>query len=121
VCALSRAALEVVLPKFACGFIASRITASPCDGVSRVVLALRTWGSQEARMKTFVARFIRPSGGVGVIHIMASSSMSAMLSAMRQVSDATGMSVRPVRHAALLVQYPVNASERTEPPRGVER
>jgi hypothetical protein len=65
-------------------------------------------------MKTFVARFIRPSGGVGVIHIMASSAMGAMLSTMKQVSDATGVSVRPIRHAALLVQYPTSATPDAE-------
>jgi hypothetical protein len=69
-------------------------------------------------MKTFVARFVRPSGGVGVIHIMASSSMAAMLGAVKQVSDATGMSVRPSRHAALLAQYPSASTSRPEPFKG---
>jgi hypothetical protein len=62
-------------------------------------------------MKTFVARFVRPSGLVGVIHIMASSSVCAMLHAMTQVSGATDM--RPSRRAALLAQYPARALDGT--------
>jgi hypothetical protein len=57
-------------------------------------------------MKTFVARFVRKSGAVGVVHIMASSSVCAMLDAVHRVGDVTGLSVRPHRRAALLVPYP---------------
>jgi hypothetical protein len=54
-------------------------------------------------MKTFVARFVRPSGVEGVIHVMASNSVCAMLETMRQVDGASGLLVRPHRRAALLV------------------
>jgi hypothetical protein len=78
-----------------------------------VNLASRPFEMQETAMKTFVARFVRPSGLVGVIHIMASSSVCAMLHAMTQVSGATDMSVRPSRRAALLAQYPARALDGT--------
>jgi hypothetical protein len=57
-------------------------------------------------MKTFVARFVRPSGAIGVIHIMASSSVCAMLEVMNKERDATGLNVQPCRLAALLTNYP---------------
>jgi hypothetical protein len=54
-------------------------------------------------MKTFVARFVRPSGVEGVIHVMASNAVCAMLEAVRHVDGASGLLVRPHRRAALLV------------------
>jgi hypothetical protein len=72
-------------------------------------------------MKTFVARFVRPSGLAGVIHIMASSSVCAMLHAMTQVAGATDMSVRPCRRAALLTQYPARALDGTPSGRAAAR
>jgi hypothetical protein len=61
-------------------------------------------------MKTFVARFVRPSGAIGVIHIMASSSVCAMLEVMNKEKDATGLNVQPSRLAALLTHYPHSVS-----------
>jgi hypothetical protein len=70
-------------------------------------------------MKTFVARFVRPSGAIGVIHIMASSSICAMLDVMNKEKDATGLNIQPSRLAALLTHYPHHsqvAEKRVERP-----
>jgi hypothetical protein len=65
-------------------------------------------------MKTFVARFVRPSGTIGVIHIMASSSVCAMLEVMNKEKNTTGLNVQPCRLAALLTHYPnVGTTERS--------
>jgi hypothetical protein len=64
-------------------------------------------------MKTFVAHFVRPSGSIGVIHIMASSSVCAMLEVMNKEKDATGLNVQPSRLAALLTHYPQKAPFKT--------
>lgn len=65
-------------------------------------------------MKTFVARFVRPSGAVGVVHVMASSSVCAMLDVVKQVGGGSVLSVRPCRRAALLLPNPSKPSQGSE-------
>ena len=61
-------------------------------------------------MNTFMARFTRPNGEQGVIHVMAESTALAMLEVMRRLGPLSNIDVKARRRAALLVNKPAEQS-----------
>ncbi|WP_301256669.1 hypothetical protein [Eleftheria terrae] len=61
-----------------------------------------------------MARFVRPSGERGVVHLMASSSIVAMLDVLERQGPLSMVSVSPQRVAALLAAGPTARSTRAE-------
>ena len=53
-------------------------------------------------MQTFVAQFIRPNGESGVLHLVADSSLDAMLEVFITEGQVQRLNLQPQRRAALL-------------------
>ncbi len=61
-------------------------------------------------MQTFVAQFIRPNGESGVLHLVADSSLDAMLEVFITEGQVRSLTLQPQRRAALL-QAPAGTSQ----------